>query len=61
MVEVELTHMVAIGIAIIAYIAGRVEILGRCLRELKIEFGVHSGISKQHHKDHCSKSAIGKQ
>lgn len=56
--EIEATHMLGVVIAILTYIAGRTELFGRCLRQIRADLDIHLAVVKEKERHAGSKSAI---
>jgi len=54
MVEIEATHLLGVVIALLTYIAGRSELFGKCLRQLRSDFDIHIAIVKHKEKQDSS-------
>lgn len=56
--EIESTHLIGIAIALLTYIAGRTELFGRCLRQIRADLDIHLALVKDREKNAGSKAAI---
>jgi len=55
MVEIEASHLLGVVIALLTYIAGRTELFGKCLRQIRSDLDIHLAIVK--HKEKSGSNA----
>ena len=49
-IAIEPTHLLGVIVALLTYIAGRTEMFGRCLRQIRSDLDIHLAIVKHKEK-----------